>query len=332
MTTYECAACGKSRQTWAARCPCGGWIRSRQSVVDASVPIAAPVVPSPSPLAAEISAITGVPVLPSTTPVTPPMSRPVPIGSVDCADDHMRVTSGIGAVDRVLGGGLVVGSLIVLGGDPGVGKSTLMAQILARAAAERVLYVTGEESIAQAAMRARRVGCVRDHVYIVAERDLDAILAHARALGPKLLAIDSIQTTTSGQLDGVAGSVSQVRHCTERLMAFAKATGITTILVGHVTKDGALAGPRTLEHLVDVVLHMWSDADAPDALRFLGCANKNRFGPTHERATFEIKGDGLTVVAEPDHGPPGADRDIDRADHEQQDQNLADPDGRSEVG
>ncbi len=296
--TYRCGKCGTIRRgAWAARCACGGWIETSSADEPNPEPLSPTAIP---PMGVEL------PVPASYAAIAAPaiLSRPVPLSSVDCSDDHLRVTSGIPAVDRVLGGGLVIGSLIVLGGDPGVGKSTLLAQILAGAAAERVLYVTGEESIAQAAMRARRVGCIRDHVYIVAERNLETILAHARAIGPKILAIDSIQTTVSSTVDSHAGSPAQVKHATEAIMAYAKATGTTTILIGHVTKDGALAGPKTLEHLVDVVLHMWIDSDAPAAFRYLGCSsNKNRFGPTHLVATFEFLERGLVALAEPKDEP-----------------------------
>src|SRR5262249_21636133 len=162
-------------------------------------------------------------------------------------------TCGIAELDRVLGGGLVAGSIVLLGGDPGVGKSTLLVQALAGLARDgRVLYATGEESVAQTAMRARRVGAATQALSIVAETDVEKVLGHARKAAPAILAVDSVQTVYAPALDSIPGSLAQVRECSSRLMQFAKTTGTPTVLVGHVTKDGAIAGPKTLEHLVDV--------------------------------------------------------------------------------
>jgi DNA repair protein RadA/Sms len=208
-----------------------------------------------------------------------------------------RKQSGIAELDRVLGGGLVAGSLILLGGDPGVGKSTLLVQALAgwTRAGGGVLYATGEESVAQTAMRAKRVGAGDPNLAVVAETDVERILAHARAARPAVLAVDSIQTVYTPQLDSIPGSLAQVRECASRLMQFAKTSGTPTILVGHVTKDGGLAGPKTLEHLVDVVLQLEGDGGPYRILR----AHKNRFGSTQEIGVFEMRGAGMAEVANP---------------------------------
>lgn len=216
-----------------------------------------------------------------------------------------RGSTRIGELDRVLGGGFVAGSLVLLGGDPGVGKSTLLVQALAglastssaSAARDRsgVLYATGEESVAQTAMRARRVGAGHPRLSIVAETDVERILAHAEKTRPAYLAVDSIQTIYTPLLDSIPGSLAQVRECASRLMQFAKTTGVPTILVGHVTKDGGLAGPKTLEHLVDVVLQLEGDGGPYRILR----AHKNRFGSTQEIGVFEMRGAGMAEVANP---------------------------------
>jgi DNA repair protein RadA/Sms len=210
-----------------------------------------------------------------------------------------RLATGIEPLDRVLGGGLVVGSLILLGGEPGIGKSTLLAQLLATVSAERVLYASGEESIAQVAMRARRIDAAHHRIQIVAENDVDSVLAHAEDLRPEILAIDSIHTLVTGDVASMAGSVAQVRECTARLAAFAKSRDITTVVIGHVTKDGALAGPKTLEHLVDVVLQFQlAECDGWRELH----AHKNRYGSTLEVGSFEMTSTGLRS------GDPASDR------------------------
>jgi DNA repair protein RadA/Sms len=196
----------------------------------------------------------------------------------------------------VLGGGLVAGSVVLLGGDPGVGKSTLLIQALAGFAGEGgVLYATGEESVAQTAMRARRVGAARDAIAIVAETDVEKILAHAHTARPGVLAVDSVQTIYTPILDSIPGSLAQVRECASRLTQFAKTTGTPTIIVGHVTKDGAIAGPKTLEHVVDVVLQLEGDGGPYRILR----SHKNRFGSTQEIGVFEMHGAGMAEVHNP---------------------------------
>ena len=223
---------------------------------------------------------------------------PVAITGVVEISAKDRRTTGIGELDRVLGGGMVAGCLVLLGGDPGVGKSTLLVQALAGLASRGgVLYATGEESVAQTAMRARRVGAAAEELIVVAETDVECILAHARAQAhpPSVLAVDSIQTVYTPRLDSIPGSLAQVRECASRLMQFAKTTGIPTIIVGHVTKDGAIAGPKALEHLVDVVLQLEGDGGPYRILR----AHKNRFGSTQEIGVFEMRGAGMAEVANP---------------------------------
>jgi DNA repair protein RadA/Sms len=227
-------------------------------------------------------------------------SAPAPITEVGAAGAGERRSTGIAELDRVLGGGLVPGCLVLLGGDPGVGKSTLLIQGLAGLArgagrGGEVLYATGEESVAQTAMRARRVGAADPRLAVVAETDVEKVLAHAAARRPVILALDSIQTMYTPLLESIPGSLAQVRECASRLMQFAKTSGVPTIVVGHVTKDGGLAGPKTLEHLVDVVLQLEGDGGPYRILR----AHKNRFGSTQEIGVFEMRGGGLAEVANP---------------------------------
>lgn len=220
----------------------------------------------------------------------------MPIAQVDGAAATMRPT-GLGELDRVLGGGLVPGAVVLLAGEPGVGKSTLLLEAGALAAAAgRVLYVTGEESAAQVRLRADRIGAISDSLFLAAETDFAAVLGHVQAIDPTLLIVDSVQTITAAGVEGVPGGVTQVREVTAALTALAKQRTLTTVLVGHVTKDGSVAGPRTLEHLVDVVLHF--DGDPHGQLRMVR-ALKNRFGPTDEFGCFELGEDGLTGLPDP---------------------------------
>lgn len=227
-------------------------------------------------------------------------AEPVPIDQVEDVDHRMRLACGIGEVDRVLGGGLVPGAFVLLGGDPGVGKSTLLLQMLAGVCRElgggAVLYVTGEESVQQTALRARRVGAVTPELVLLAEIHLESILAHAARLGPAVLAIDSIQTIFTDTIESIPGSVGQVRACADRLMTHAKVSGVPTILVGHVTKDGQIAGPKTLEHVVDAVVYFEGEGGSP--YRILR-AHKNRFGSTQEMGVFEMRSTGLREVQNP---------------------------------
>ena len=209
-----------------------------------------------------------------------------------------RVATGIGELDRVLGGGMVKGSLVLVGGEPGAGKSTLLIQA-SRALAERsgpILYVSGEESAAQVKLRADRLGIATDALYFLAETDLTIIESHVAQLAPKILVVDSIQTMYLPEVESAPGSVSQVRECGARLMVQAKARGMATFLVGHVTKEGTLAGPRVLEHLVDTVLYF--EGERHHAYRVLR-AVKNRFGSTNEIGVFEMAEGGLVEVRNP---------------------------------
>lgn len=269
---HRCQACGHVESKWQGRCPaCQEW----NSLVE------------------EMDAAGN-----ARTSASGIADGHAPISIVDVREISAsdRQSTQIGELDRVLGGGLVAGSLVLLGGDPGVGKSTLLIQALAGLArGGRVLYATGEESVAQTAMRARRVGASDARLAVVAETDVEKILAHAKSEPPAILAVDSIQTMYTPLLDSIPGSLAQVRECASRLMQYAKTSGVPTILVGHVTKDGGLAGPKTLEHLVDVVLQLEGDGGPYRILR----AHKNRFGSTQEIGVFEMRGAGMAEVTNP---------------------------------
>ena len=273
---FRCQACGHEETRWHGRCAgCGGW----NSLVEEAA--AAP--------ASKRAAAVGL------------SGNAVPVALADVAELPVsaRLGTGMGELDRVLGGGLVPGSLVLLGGDPGVGKSTLLAQMLHGIAARTgggILYASGEESVGQVALRARRVGATSPTLSLLAETSLDRILAEAERSHPTVLAIDSVQTVQIADLQSVPGSIAQVRECTGRLMAFAKGKGIATILVGHVTKDGHLAGPKTLEHMVDVVLQFEGDGATP--YRLVRAA-KNRFGSAQEIGVFEMRAEGLVEVLSP---------------------------------
>ncbi len=267
---YVCQSCGYDAPKWMGRCPnCGGW---NTLVEEADTGRAQTARPRPA-------------------------SEPVPLPSVAPLPQE-RLPTGIAELDRVLGGGIVPGSLVLIGGEPGCGKSTLMTQVADRLAAERraVLYVTGEESPQQAKLRADRVGAGSPHVWILAETDLDAVLETARRLGPAVMVVDSIQTMYRPDLPTSPGSVGQVRECAAALLALAKGDGIAVLLVGHVTKEGAIAGPRVLEHIVDTVLYF--EGERHQAYRILR-ATKNRFGSTNEIGVFEMHGSGLCEVPNP---------------------------------
>ena len=241
---YRCSECQHITAKWVGRCPeCGTW-----GTVDE-----APV----------LSALGGA----SHRAITP-SSAAVPISSIDPARTR-HVHTGVSELDRVLGGGIVPGSVTLLAGDPGVGKSTLLLEVVHRWAesGRRALYVSGEESAGQIRMRAERTGCTHDEVFLAAESDLHTVLAHIEQVKPTLVVIDSVQTLSTTDTDGVTGGVTQVRAITTALTGYAKSAagpGVAIILVGHVTKDGAIAGPRSLEHLVDVVQHETTD--------LIGCA------------------------------------------------------------
>lgn len=221
----------------------------------------------------------------------------IPIDSVDI-EDETRIATGIAEFDRVLGGGIIRGSLVLIGGDPGIGKSTLLLQVLHGLAGRghKVLYVSGEESLRQLKLRSRRIAALTSGMLAVAEIDLDAILEMVVSVRPEALVIDSIQTMYSHDAASAPGSVSQVREATMKLMVMAKQTGIPVFLIGHVTKDGAIAGPRIMEHMVDTVLYI--EGDQNHLFRILR-AVKNRFGSTNEIGVFEMKESGLVEVSNP---------------------------------
>lgn len=264
---FECTACGQRSSKWMGRCPaCGGWNTFEE------IPHYA------------------------RTPGTSPGRGAIPLNAEELADAP-RWPVGIAGFDRVLGGGLVGGSAILLAGEPGVGKSTLLLQVAARLApVGSVLYVSAEESTRQVAMRAHRLEVVRDGVLLLAEPGVESALAAAAAAKPAAIIADSVQTMYSERVPAVPGSVTQVREVASQLVEYAKRQGPPVILVGHVTKEGLVAGPKSLEHLVDVVLEFGGSATHPHrTLR----ATKNRFGPAMELALFAMTGRGLEEVGNP---------------------------------
>jgi DNA repair protein RadA/Sms len=271
---FLCSACGNESPKWFGHCPqCGAW----NTAVEES---------RARPAAAPAGYAGGG---------QPPL-RLDEIGE----EAEERWQTGIGELDRVLGGGLVPGSLVLIGGDPGIGKSTLALELAAAlgGGGRSVLYVSGEESPRQAKMRAERIALRKglEQLWILSEIELDAIFREVERLNPSLLVIDSIQTLHLGSLEGAPGSVTQVRECGLRLLRLAKEQSLPVLLIGHVTKDGAVAGPRTLEHMVDAVLYL--EGDARYGYRILSAA-KNRFGSTNEIGIFEMRGDGLIEVENP---------------------------------
>lgn len=269
-TTWRCQQCGASAFKWLGRCPdCGEY----GTYVE------------------ELEVLTSVPSR------TTPRARSVPLSEAGAGSEE-RIASGIQELDRALGGGLVIGSLVLIGGEPGIGKSTLLLQASGAFArsGKRVLYVCGEESPAQIGLRARRLGLQDSDVALLPEVDIAAIEELVRADAPDLLVVDSIQTALDPELGGAPGSVGQVRAVTARLMRIAKDLNVTTVIVGHVTKDGAIAGPRVLEHMVDAVLYFEGDRD--HAFRIVRSV-KNRFGSAAEVGIFEMGDSGLRGVGDP---------------------------------
>jgi DNA repair protein RadA/Sms len=222
---------------------------------------------------------------------------PVPIGSIE-DDEKDRIGIGIADMDRVLGGGIVRGSAVLIGGDPGIGKSTLLLQVMHYLAEKglKVLYISGEESGRQIKMRGKRIGASSPNLFVLVEISLENILKYIGELKPEVVVVDSIQTIYSSALSSAPGSVSQIREASEKLILTSKKTGIPSFLIGHVTKEGTIAGPRVLEHMVDTVLYF--EGDSGHAFRIVRSV-KNRFGPTNEIAVFEMKGDGLSEVTNP---------------------------------
>jgi DNA repair protein RadA/Sms len=275
-THFVCSACGHDAMKWHGRCPgCGEW----NTLVEEAAPAAAP---------GRGGRAAGGP--------RAAAARPVALADVQAAQ-VARLRTQIAELDQVLGGGLVPGSLVLLGGSPGIGKSTLTSMALGNlaGAGRRTLYVSGEESAAQIKLRAERLPGAALEVPVLAETDLDTVLATLEAERPEVVVIDSVQTLLAAGLSGAGGFVGQVREVADRLTRLAKARQIATILVGHVTKEGALAGPRVLEHLVDCVLQFEGERERTyRTLRAL----KNRFGSTNEVGVFEMRQDGLVEVAD----------------------------------
>ncbi len=267
---YRCSECGWTTVKWVGRCgECQAW---------GSV--------------SEIGAVT------SRTTAAASVSRPaVRIGQVDVARAAARST-GVSEFDRVLGGGLVPGAVVLVAGEPGIGKSTLLLDVAARAAREgaTVLYVSGEESAAQVRMRAERIEAMASSLFLAAETDLATVLGQIEQLSPDLVIVDSVQTIASAEIEGAAGNVAQVREVAATLIQSAKSRGTSVLLVGHVTKDGSIAGPRVLEHLVDVVIGF--EGDRHSRLRLVR-AVKNRYGPTDEVGCFDLSDVGIVGLADP---------------------------------
>jgi DNA repair protein RadA/Sms len=271
-TVFACSQCGGQHPKWYGQCPdCGAW----DSLV-------------------EESGTTGTDERPLGSGLHG--GQPVPLPEVRRGEED-RLPTGIGELDRALGGGLVPGGVVLIGGEPGVGKSTLQLQTAAGLARERrVLYVTGEESSAQVAQRAERLGVLGEPLHLLAETDLDTILQRLREQEAEMAVVDSVQTVADASLSSAPGSVAQVRECAARLVRFAKQTGTVLALVGHVTKEGALAGPRVLEHMVDTVLYF--EGEQGGQYRLVR-AIKNRFGAVNELGVFRMSGGGLEPVTNP---------------------------------
>jgi DNA repair protein RadA/Sms len=272
-TSYACTECGMTAIRWVGRCPeCQAWGTMAEEGVRAAA------LSLPSAVTPRVAAV--------------PISRQDASVAKPCA-------TGIGELDRVLGGGLLPGAVMLLAGEPGVGKSTLLLEVgqkFAQSTQQRALLITGEESTAQVRARADRTHTMHSDFYLAAENDLGAVIAHLDEVKPGLLILDSVQTIASSTVDGVMGGVPQIRAVTASISAIAKERGIATVLVGHVTKDGSIAGPRALEHLVDVVLYF--EGDRHSSLRLLRSI-KNRFGATDEVGCFEMHEEGIDELPDP---------------------------------
>jgi len=257
---FVCESCGYSSVKWLGRCPeCGAWdAMTEKRITRQDVRRKAPAYPGAEPLEA-----------------------PLPLSEISSKDKAVRITVGVSEIDRVLGGGIVAGSLILLGGEPGIGKSTLLLQALSVLSSRRrkILYVSGEESAAQIKLRAERIAPEGDDMLVLCESAIHRVEELVQDIRPDILAIDSIQTLHDPGIGSLPGSINQVRNVASALMQIAKGTGITVFIIGHVTKEGAIAGPRALEHLVDTVLYF--EGDRTHSFRILRTV-KNRFGPTHE--------------------------------------------------
>lgn len=269
-TTFRCSECGWTTLKWVGRCgECQAWGTVEEETTSPTSTVTAPA---------------------------PVATAAQPITEINVESAH-AVPTGLSELDRVLGGGLVGGGVVLFAGEPGVGKSTLLLETAALCAdAGPVLYVTGEESTGQVRLRAERLDALAPKLYLAAENSVAPLVSHVDAVNPGVLIVDSVQTMTSPEVTGVPGGVTQVREVAGALIRLAKERGITVILVGHVTKDGSIAGPRLLEHLVDVVLQF--EGDRYSQLRMLRAA-KNRYGPTDEIGCFELSDSGITGLADP---------------------------------
>ena len=274
-TVYLCTECGYDSPKWMGKCPgCGAW----NTMVEETV----------RPEVSTGGVLSG--------PIRKGAIRPMRLSEIN-QDGEIRIMTDIPELDRVLGGGVVHGSLILISGEPGIGKSTLLLQTCQNLCRENVvLYVTGEESLSQIKMRANRLGIDRNNLFVLPETDLDSILQQADSLSPNFIFIDSIQTMYDPQVTSAPGSITQVRECTMKLMQYAKGKGVSVVLVGHINKDGNIAGPKILEHMVDTVLSF--EGEKHNSYRMLR-ASKNRFGSTNEIGLFEMTGDGLVDVPNP---------------------------------
>ena len=271
-SVWYCTSCGNESPKWMGRCPaCGEW----NTMVEA--PAAAKKAASSSVRPASGS------------------NRPVQLGEIDNSAEN-RLSLGNPEVDRILGGGIVPGSLVLIGGEPGIGKSTLSLQIPLGCPSIKTLYVSGEESVKQVKMRANRLGGDASQCFIFSETLIENVIAEARSLAPDLMIVDSVQTMYTETAESSPGSVSQIKEVASLLLRFAKESGIPVVLIGHITKDGYIAGPKILEHIVDVVLQF--EGENRGSYRVLRSI-KNRFGSTAELAVFEMTGTGLRVVANP---------------------------------
>lgn len=273
-SVWHCTECGADSPKWEGKCPsCGAWNTMVEERVTAS----------------------GSKSRSRNSGAQSMRSRPVAVSRIE-SQEVERIILPSGELNRVLGGGLVPGSIVLVGGEPGIGKSTLVLQNVLSVRSRRVLYVSGEESATQIKMRADRIGRASDNVFIACETSLETIFNHIEEVKPELLVIDSIQTIASDTLESTAGSVSQVRECAAQLQRFAKESGVPVIIIGHITKDGSIAGPKVLEHIVDAVLQF--EGDSNYLFRLLRSI-KNRFGSTSELGIYEMCRRGLREVANP---------------------------------
>ena len=275
-SVFFCTECGNETPKWSGRCPaCGAW----NTIVEQ-----------------QGSAGKGKKNTSSSGKSPLHTVKAIPLTEIETTDE-LRFSTGMKELDRVLGGGAVKGSLVLVGGAPGIGKSTLMLQICQTLCAfSKVLYVSGEESVGQLKMRARRLGVAGENLYVLSETNLEDVLASVEQEQPDILIVDSIQTLYNSDLDSAPGSVGQVKDCTLKLMELAKGEGTTVFVIGHVNKEGSIAGPKVLEHMVDCVLYF--EGDQHMSYRILRAA-KNRFGATNEIGVFEMQGDGLAEVENP---------------------------------